>query len=252
MVGRVTNRCALIMRLFLYQYTHLKLHMTNSVLSTDNVDYSQWTEKDLELKNFKCPRCLLVFPTSSDLFAHMRATYEDPTTCQTCDKDLRSMANLLSHSYTHTGLRPYKCPKCQYATRTRFNLRVHFGSCADLEQFSYKRGHFKNLFKDKRRKRKLNSETAINRKSKIRRLNSRTAETTDDALHQLTKTDPFGASSDVSCLVRVHIQYFPRQCSGTEKFYSSSTHQKQQPKPQPEPPVTDVSQFYQNQSTVQW
>lgn len=113
-------------------------------------DWSQITEADLELKEFECPRCLDKFKSTSELFRHMRKKYDDPLVCQECKKVWKDMANMLSHSYLHRGLKPYKCPKCTFSTRTRFNLRVHFGSCARLQKFSYKRDGQRHPLKRRR------------------------------------------------------------------------------------------------------
>jgi len=207
-------------------------------------DWSHITEADLELKEFKCPRCSKAFKTTNDLFVHMRETYEDPTVCQVCGKNLNCMANVLSHSYLHQDVKPYHCPKCKYKTRTRFNLRVHFGSCAKLEKFSYKRGHCS------KRRRTINTK---NRK-RAKRVNKRKIDLDDsgilshmydDILNQLADSGPYNdGERDVSCLVQVHIQHFPRtNANGTDRFYQQNEAPKRH-QVQEVPPITDVSQFY--------
>lgn len=124
-------------------------------------DLSAMKEFDLELKEFACPRCDQKFKTSNDLFRHMREAYECPTECHICDKKLKCMANVLSHSYVHKGIKPYKCPKCDYETRTRFNLRVHLGSCAKIQKFVYVRGGHSH------KKRKLNNQTTTTNNNNI-------------------------------------------------------------------------------------
>eukprot|EP01084_Bolivina_argentea_P001540 2846_1 len=122
---------------------HMRVHRKSKSKSKstelEEINYNNITEMDLELKEFKCPRCDLIFSTQNDLFVHMRAVHKNPTICQLCKTNLNCLANLLSHSYIHQGIKPYICPKCKYSTRTRFNLRVHLGSCAKIEKFSYKR-----------------------------------------------------------------------------------------------------------------
>lgn len=102
-------------------------------------DWSHITDTDLELKEFKCPRCSMIYDTTTDLFEHMRDTYGDPTVCHVCGKDLKSMSSVLSHSYIHQDVKPYHCPKCNYKTRTRGNLRVHFRNCAKIPKCMDKR-----------------------------------------------------------------------------------------------------------------
>eukprot|EP01084_Bolivina_argentea_P107501 192202_1 len=99
------------------------------------------TEKDLELKQFTCPRCQFTINCSADLFSHMRANHQDPTVCHLCGRDLKSLTNLLSHYYVHKDIKPYKCPNpmCNYSSRTKFNLKVHLVGCAGIEKFQYGR-----------------------------------------------------------------------------------------------------------------
>ena len=208
------------------------------------IDYSKITEMDLELKSFKCPRCELVFETTNDLFVHMRDTYSDPTVCQLCGKNLNCMANVLSHSYLHQGIKPYKCPKCKYATRTRFNLRVHFGSCAKIEKFSYKRGtgtrkrKMNNGDNQRSNKRRRTSNYQRNRNNKRsmqlqqndingfvvsdnnnnnniqyqqQQNNINSIIYNDDIRNQLPDSGPpTNQNRDTSCLIQVHLQHFPR------------------------------------------
>ena len=136
----------------------------------------------------------------------MRESYPDPIICQLCGKNLNCMANILSHSYLHEGIKPYKCPKCNYSTRTRFNLRVHFGSCANIEKFSYKRQKYTTNDSKRKRKRKTtrNNIHDINKKRKINNNN-------DDLLDKLPDSGPASIKDrDTSCLIQVHIQNFPR------------------------------------------
>ena len=134
-------------------------------IKTEEKDWSHFTEADLELKEFKCPRCLNSYKSTNDLWIHMRSAYSDPTVCHVCGKDLNCLPNVLSHSYVHRKVKPYHCPKCTYQSRTRFNLRVHFGSCANVEKFQKKRRP------SSKRKRKVDAKkrkrARTGRKSKI-------------------------------------------------------------------------------------
>ena len=204
---------------------------TQSVEQEDEtMDYSNWTEADLELKSFKCPRCDQEFKTTNDLFVHMRETYSDPTICQLCGKNLNCMANILSHSYLHQGIKPYQCPKCKYSTRTRFNLKVHFGSCTGVEKFTYKRGRGT---RNGRRKRKTDNNNNDNNRIKKRRTSQNRNNSSmignrnignnmmyidnDDLLYQLPDS---GVSTminrDISCLIQLHIQHFPRSINSKQ------------------------------------
>jgi len=216
----------------------------SAVTPPEEKDWSHITEADLELDSFSCPRCSKSFKTTNDLFVHMRETYDDPTVCQVCGKNLNCMANVLSHSYLHQDVKPYKCPKCKYRTRTRFNLRVHFGSCAKLEKFSYKRGQ------GPKRRRTINTKNRKRAKRSSRRRldlddSGILSHMYDDILNQLADSGPYNAGErDVSCLVQVHIQHFPRtNADGTDRFYQQNDPTKRH-QALPAPPITDVNQFY--------
>lgn len=96
-------------------------------------------EKDLELKEFECPRCDEKYKTTTALFTHMRQQHENPTICHICNKQMNALPNVLSHSYIHKNIKPYKCFNCSYQSRTRFNLKVHLGSCAGIQKFKYRK-----------------------------------------------------------------------------------------------------------------
>eukprot|EP01083_Nonionella_stella_P296419 1007006_1 len=107
----------------------------------------QITESDLELKQFECPQCDELFPSTNGLFSHMRTQHSNPTKCHLCNRDLKSLTNRLSHSYIHKQIKPYKCPNnnCSYECRTRFNLKVHLIRCAGIERFGYSKRNNKKL-----------------------------------------------------------------------------------------------------------
>eukprot|EP01083_Nonionella_stella_P069111 184070_1 len=216
-------------------------------IQEDAVDYSNMTEMDLELKEFKCPRCEKLFPTTNDLFAHMRKDYSDPTVCHVCDKNMKALATLLSHSYLHQGIKPYKCPKCDYSARTRFNIRVHFGACANVDKFKMRRGEprakkaRKNLKKQNRTSKKqidpVPRDNNTNN-SKTGNFNARS-----DLLEQLVDAGAAPLDRDESALVTIHIEHFPPTTfSTTDTFYMQQT--------QPLPPQaavhhhSDISQLY--------
>lgn len=53
------------------------------------------TEKDLELTQFKCPRCEVTHKTTSELFTHMRSMHAEPKKCLVCDKKFNCMARFV-------------------------------------------------------------------------------------------------------------------------------------------------------------
>ena len=137
-------------------------NVDNRYKQKDIILSQDMTEMDLELESIGCPRCSKSFKNSNQLFIHMRSEHNNPTTCHICNKDLKCMANILSHHYVHLKLKPYSCPKCKYATRTRFNLKVHIGSCCDIKKFKYERGNSKRKNKSRNKSKKLINSGIIN------------------------------------------------------------------------------------------
>eukprot|EP01084_Bolivina_argentea_P159393 277604_1 len=117
-------------------------------------------ELDLELKEFECPRCNASFDDRKKLFAHMWSEYSNPTICHICNKNLNALPNVLSHSYIHKQIKPYKCitKNCKYESRTRFNLKVHLASCAGIEKFKCRKRNRKQKVKTNIRQNANNSE----------------------------------------------------------------------------------------------
>jgi len=79
-------------------------------------------------KRFKCPRCPQRFQTSAMLHPHLKK-HEDYLVCVHCKKKLSCIASLVSHVYTHTGEKPWKCVLCPKKFTTKFNLKIHILSC---------------------------------------------------------------------------------------------------------------------------
>lgn len=79
-------------------------------------------------KRFKCPRCPERFSSSALLHPHLK-THKDYLHCTHCKKKLSCIASLVSHVYTHTGEKPYKCVLCPKRFTTKFNLKIHIISC---------------------------------------------------------------------------------------------------------------------------
>ena len=55
-------------------------------------ELKELTEKDLELTEFKCPRCDEKRKATSDLFQHMREKHDNPKKCLICNKNFNCMA----------------------------------------------------------------------------------------------------------------------------------------------------------------
>ena len=85
---------------------------------------------DLELKEFKCPRCDNILKTKKELILHMKNNHDNPTQCHFCSKKFTHINNLLPHIYLHLNIKPYKCIKCnEYQSRTIYELKNHFRKC---------------------------------------------------------------------------------------------------------------------------
>eukprot|EP01083_Nonionella_stella_P064978 169859_1 len=89
---------------------------------------------------YPCPRCKLQFTKTAELYQHMRETHPSPKRCHICNHSFDAFASLLSHSYLHSGAKPFHCgyPDCDYSTRTKQNIQVHMHFCTKCPAKKYK------------------------------------------------------------------------------------------------------------------
>ena len=94
---------------------------------------------ELIIPEFKCPRCSLKFNKTIDLYQHLREKHKKPKNCHICGHYFDAYASLLSHSYLHSGEKPYKCsfPNCEWSARTKQNLQVHMSQCQHCPNKKY-------------------------------------------------------------------------------------------------------------------
>jgi len=97
-------------------------------LKMENLDRPKLELAPIGPKRFKCPRCPERFETSALLHPHLK-THADYLVCTHCNNKLSCIASLVSHVYTHTGEKPYKCVLCPKSFTTKFNLKIHILSC---------------------------------------------------------------------------------------------------------------------------
>ncbi|XP_045192490.2 zinc finger protein ZFAT-like [Mercenaria mercenaria] len=107
------------------------------------------TMKHKGLKGLECPLCQRQFDSIKELKSHAQVAHPNSNTeeldkilsykhkaqgklgrrsykCPHCDKVfLRASSELQKHMWIHEGIKPFKCPLCAYACRSKNNLQAH-------------------------------------------------------------------------------------------------------------------------------
>ncbi|GAB1602320.1 C2H2-type zinc finger [Argonauta hians] len=113
------------------------------MISSLKCDVSFRLEKSPHL--YKCTFCTKTFNVHRNLIKHTRThTGEKPFKCDTCDKAFANPSNLTRHKRLHTGVRPYLCTFCQKTFRASSNLKEHLKS--HLRDSTFTCQHCENSF----------------------------------------------------------------------------------------------------------
>ena len=76
---------------------------------------------------FECTTCLKRYQTLINLKRHIHIVHSNAEQflCNTCGKVLKSKGSLEDHTRTHTGEKPYSCPRCPYRGSSSSLLAHH-------------------------------------------------------------------------------------------------------------------------------
>ncbi|XP_069113038.1 zinc finger protein ZFAT-like [Argopecten irradians] len=87
--------------------------------------------------NEKAPMTTRMVTTSLSLFS-----------CCVCDKIFKTLSHMRLHCLIHTDLKPFKCPKCKYASNSKGNLYTHmrkhtgqYYKCSECDFKSVNKSH---------------------------------------------------------------------------------------------------------------
>jgi len=158
--------------------------------------------ENLEVQ-YPCPRCDKLFTKTAELYQHLRDTHPSPNRCHVCNHSFSAYASLLSHSYIHSGAKPFICgyPDCDYSCRTKQNIKVHMHFCQkcpakkyrvpfplpDRYKSSYK---YQTTISEYQQSRNEQSKTKKRRKSKRIRKNSKSKTEPSNAIIQRSFSTP--------------------------------------------------------------
>lgn len=103
-------------------------HCAKSFRRSDTLQAHLVTHSDL--RPYKCEECSETFSRKNALNRHRKLHEEKQHTCETCLKQFHRLDSLLVHQRTHTGERPYICPRdgCSSAFPTSTALKQHLFS----------------------------------------------------------------------------------------------------------------------------
>lgn len=118
-------------------------------VATSRTQLWNHTMKHKGLKGLECPQCQEQFDSIKELKSHAQVAHPNSSTeelnkilsykhktqgklgrrsykCPYCDKIfLRASSELQKHMWIHENVKPFKCPICPYACRSKNNLQAH-------------------------------------------------------------------------------------------------------------------------------
>lgn len=100
-----------------------------------------------ECKQHECDVCHKTVGSKAALCNHKRYEHEQSEVyvCEFCGKGIRLKNNFETHTWTHTGQKPFRCDVCDKAFNRSFNLSMHKRTVHDCEK-PYKCGTCEKAF----------------------------------------------------------------------------------------------------------
>ena len=109
-------------------------------ISTTQEEHDYHEQEHEGEQTYKCRKCEAKFLTKEDAREHLTKAHsseEKSFHCTTCFKSFKNRYQLILHTRSHTGEKPFECPECNRCFSISSNLQKHMVSIKTLSSSSF-------------------------------------------------------------------------------------------------------------------
>ena len=83
-----------------------------------------------DVKRYECPHCEFRSHLKGNLIRHLNThnRQEKSFACKVCSKTFSENMNLKRHDVTHSDVKRYECPHCEFRSHWKGNLTLHMNA----------------------------------------------------------------------------------------------------------------------------